>query len=238
MSDDTDFLALYEELALGGRFDLVEFKRAYRKRVTQLHPDHQGGVGDMPRLQRLNRMYDAALDFHRAHGRLPGAAPVTAPPQAFAADDDPHAAAAHDTVEPAYAQQAWVSTAVEDTPPVTGFFRRPRLLLMLVLAALLLYWWGAQKSANPSLDPAGPGDAVHPGLGAPTLAKEVTAGMDEQQVRRLLGAPTGMHEGRWDYGPSWVQFECGQVVGWYSSPLHRLPVDESSLQYGASAPHC
>ena len=110
--------------------------------------------------------------------------------------------------------------------------------MLMVLAVLLLYWWGAQKTANPSLDPEGPGDAVNPGLGAPTLAREVVVGMDEAQVRRILGAPIGIHDGRWDYGPSWVQFQCGQVVGWYSSPLHKLQVDEASLRTGAAAPHC
>lgn len=236
MSDDTDFLALYEELALGARFDLVEFKRAYRKRVTQLHPDHQGGVGDMPRLQRLNRMYDAALDFHRLHGRLPGAAPARTPPPM--PDSDPYPYEYERTEAPSHAQNIAGQVVLDDNPPVTGSLRRRRWLLVLVLAALLLYWWGAQKSANPSLDPAGPGDAVHPGLGAPVLAKDIVAGMDEQQVRRILGEPTGMHDGRWDYGPSWVQFQCGQVVGWYSSPLRRLPVDESTLASAAGAPHC
>lgn len=232
MSDDTDFLALYEELSLGAQFDLAEFKRAYRKRVTQLHPDHQGGAGDMPRLQRLNRMYDAALDFHRAHGRLPGAPPPRGAPAATAQ----HAQDNDDNVRPV-PSEALGAVYVDEGEPVTGMSRRRRYLLLLVLAAVLLYGWIAHQSAAPSLDPEGPGDAVHPGLGA-TVAREVAVGMDEQQVRRILGAPTGMHDGRWDYGASWVQFQCGQVVGWYSAPHERLPVDEQSLRAGTPVPHC
>jgi hypothetical protein len=31
-----------------------------------------------------------------------------------------------------------------------------------------------------------------------------------------------MHALRWSYGPSWVEFRCEKVVGWYSSPLRPL----------------
>jgi len=237
MSDDTDFIALYRELQLAGQFDLAEFKRAYRKRVGQLHPDHQGQDGDMPRLQRLNRMYDAALDFHREHGRLPGAAPPRPVPHAVSADASEQDAAAAES-DAAFAHDERGAVMFDEPAPVTGKPRHLRYIMLMVLAALLLYWWGAQKSANPSLDPAGPGDAVNPGLGAPSLAKEVAVGMDETQVRRILGEPTSIHAGRWDYGSSWVQFECEQVVGWYSSPLDRLQVDEASLHAGNTAPHC
>jgi hypothetical protein len=249
MSDDTDFIALYMELGLNAQCDLAEFKRAYRKRVTQLHPDHQGQAGDMPRLQRLNRMYDAALDFHREHGRLPGAAPtrtphapaqpVLDPYAAAAAGDPPHDRDAAQAPEPLdFAHDERGAVLMDDPAPVTGKPRHLRYIMLMVLAVLLLYWWGSQKSAHPSLDPEGPGDAVNPGLGAPTLARDVVVGMDEAQVRRILGEPTGIHAGRWDYGASWVQFECGQVVGWYSSPLQKLRVDEASLRAGSIAPHC
>ena len=41
------------------------------------------------------------------------------------------------------------------------------------------------------------------------------------QVSREL---SGVH---WEYGPSWVRFECGQVVDWYSSPLNPLKASRS-----------
>ncbi len=227
MSDDTDFVTLYDELGLDAACALPQFKRAYRRRVTQLHPDHQGGPGDMPRLQRLNRMYEAALEFHRVHGRLPGASPSREPgaPPREAANDD------------TLVQEYSFEVTGTDAAPVTGFPRRRRYLLWLALVAVLLYWWGAQKSATPSLDPAGPGDAVPPGFGAPALASAITVGMDEKQVRRILGFPDTEHGSRWEYGPSWVQFQCGQVVGWYSSPLKPLQVDETSAGR-ITAPHC
>lgn len=75
MADDTDFLTLYDELGLApGISDLDILKQAYRRRVAQLHPDRQGVDGDPVRLQRLNRLYGAALAFEHRYGRLPAAA--------------------------------------------------------------------------------------------------------------------------------------------------------------------
>lgn len=240
MSDDTDFVALYDELGLDAECGMAHFKQAYRRRVALLHPDHQGTPSDVSRLQRLNGMYEAALEFHRQHGRLPGAmrraavtlveapAPASVPPPARGYPD------AH-----AVRAQADAETHEHEAPAVTGFIRRRRYLLLLALLALLLYWWGAQKTATPTLDPEGPGDAVSPGLGAPELASRVAMGMDDKQVRRILGTPIIEHATRWDYGPSWVEFQCGKVVGWYSSPLRPLRVDEASAHAAAAAaPHC
>lgn len=79
MAGDTDFLVLYEELGLApGISDLDAFKQAYRRRVAQLHPDRQVvGRADTDRLQRLTRLYGAALAFEQRYGRLPAAAAGT-----------------------------------------------------------------------------------------------------------------------------------------------------------------
>ena len=79
MAGDTDFLVLYEELGLSpGISDLDAFKQAYRRRVAQLHPDRQAvGHADTDRLQRLTRLYGAALAFEQRYGRLPAAAAGT-----------------------------------------------------------------------------------------------------------------------------------------------------------------
>lgn len=79
MAGDTDFLVLYEELGLTpGTSDLDVFKQAYRRRVAQLHPDRLAvGDTDTDRLQRLNRLYGAALAFEQRYGRLPAAAAGT-----------------------------------------------------------------------------------------------------------------------------------------------------------------
>lgn len=249
MSDDTDFVALYNELGLDAECSMLHFKRAYRRRVMQLHPDHQRQPADVARLQRLNGMYAAALEFHRAHGRLPGASR----PTPAGADEGDNAPPLLETLAaapaPAFAASGrdWRRESepandidIDDAPaPVTGFPRRRRYLLMLAVLALALYWWGAQKTATPSLDPAGPGDAVSPGLGAPEVSRRLAVGMDDQQARRILGEPEGEHAARWDYGPSWVEFRCGKVVGWYSSPLRPLRVDEESAHAAtAEVPHC
>lgn len=222
MSDQTDFVALYEELGLDAECSMEDFKRAYRRRVSQLHPDHTGRGTDMPRLQRLNHMYETALEFHQSYGRLPGA--TTPHPQTAARS---RMAAAH----------ACESTdAPENDAPMAGFMYRRRYLLLLALFALLLYWLGAQRSGSPTLDPAGPGDEVAPGLLAPQ-APRLALGMDQAQARRILGEPDDEHAARWDYGPSWVEFQCGKVASWYSSPLRPLRVGDQDA-HATATPQC
>lgn len=91
MAGDTDFLVLYEELGLApGVSDLDAFKQAYRRRVAQLHPDRQaaGQRGDPDRLQRLNRLYGAAMAFEQRYGRLPAASAASRRPEPSVAADD------------------------------------------------------------------------------------------------------------------------------------------------------
>ena len=80
MQDDIDFAALYDELGLSADCPLDSLKHAYRRRVRELHPDLPGATGSVEQLQRVNRLYAAALDFERRHGRLPGAFPVGVAP--------------------------------------------------------------------------------------------------------------------------------------------------------------
>ena len=72
----TDFLLLYTELKVNPDCSLDHFKRAYRRRVAELHPDRVQGKASpaaMMRLQALTRLHDEAMRFHDRHGRLPGA---------------------------------------------------------------------------------------------------------------------------------------------------------------------
>lgn len=78
---DSDFNQLYAQLRLRPDCTLDEFKRAYRRRVAELHPDRRpeeaGQVADSQAtaLSELTSLYTTATRFHRAHGRLPGAPP-------------------------------------------------------------------------------------------------------------------------------------------------------------------
>lgn len=233
MSDDTDFVALYDELGLDAECSMASFKHAYRRRIAKLHPDHSGAPSDISRIQRLNRLYAAALEFYRLHGRLPGAARPVEAIQATPMRRPDHSRNAHyqrserivDISDSA--SSASTSDPASTATPMAGFPRRRRYLLMLALLALLLYWLGAQRTSVPTLDPEGPGDAVQPGLLAPA-GKQVAVGMEAEQVRRILGIPSTEHEQRWEYGPSWVEFRCGKVTGWYSSPIHPLQVENDS----------
>lgn len=218
MADETVFDALYEELGLRAECALDDFKRAYRRRASQLHPDHSGVAADMSRLQRLNGLYDAALDFHRTYGRLPGGRP---------------------------APQIHRITAIEssDPPPVPSGrddrpVRRKWYLPVGAALALLLYWLGLQRGNAPSLDPAGPGDEVAPGLFQPHTL-QLGLGMDQKLARDILGEPDNESATRWDYGPSWVELQCGKVIGWYSSPQRPLRVDQDSAHAAPTqAPGC
>lgn len=215
VSDETAFFALYEELGLDARCSLEDFKQAYRRLASQLHPDRVGAGADMQRLQRLNALYDNALEFHQVHGRLPGTLPLPRP----------LASVTTGTIEPAPAEPG----------------RRHRWLLAgLCLLALLLYWLGLgmRHGDAPTLDPVGPGDSVAPGLLRPQVPN-LALGMDAALARSILGNPDEESTLRWDYGPSWVEFQCGKVIGWYSSPLRPLRVESDSTRTpAAQIPGC
>lgn len=231
MVSDTDFVALYQELELGPDCTLEQFKRAYRRRVARLHPDLAGQPGDIARLQRLNRLYEAALAFQRQHGRLPGA-PV--PPVHGAGARTPaagrSAAVGGPAAGPAGQARAPRGTSV---PGVAGPASRLRyaIPIAVVVAAAALLWLRLEDDPRrPTETAAGAARTV------PTAAdgEVVTAtgwielGMEARRVLAIQGPPLNAYERRWDYGPSWIGFQCGKVVDWYSSPLRPLRVGSES----------
>jgi hypothetical protein len=219
MAEDTDFVALYDELGLDAECTMADFKRAYRRRVAQLHPDHPDNSPDISRLQRLNRLYAAAIEFQRAHGRLPGALMTTRiemPGDAlFASGDTP----AHDDSSLSGSRSYW------------------RYVLLVAVLGLVLYGLSVQEPATTMPDAlVEPTDAPRQDLQRPVSEKLLAIGMDGKQVRRIQGEPFNSHEQRWEYGPSWILFDCGKVVDWYSSPLHPLRVRSANPADGAQAP--
>lgn len=72
-------------------------------------------------------------------------------------------------------------------------------------------------------------------------------GMPLREVLAMLGEPVSRELGgsQWSYGPSWVRFECDEVIDWYSSPLHPLRAskprptgDEATIAAAAGTRRC
>ncbi len=74
-----------------------------------------------------------------------------------------------------------------------------------------------QESANEDVRPS-------ESVATPTL---LSLGMSAETVRAIEGDPEAIHDGRWDYGPSWISFDHGEVVDWHSSPLRSLKATSS-----------
>jgi hypothetical protein len=55
-------------------------------------------------------------------------------------------------------------------------------------------------------------------------ADGIRLGDSAARVHRVLGAPILADRELWEYGPSYVRFERGRVVGWYSSPMKPLKI--------------
>lgn len=220
MANDTDFVVLYDELGLGPDCTLEALKRAYRRRVGHLHPDHAGPLGDIPRLQRLNRLYESAIAFHRLHGRLPGALPA----QGHGGDPEAASGRGTDPAPPPAAQ------APARPPSLTGSAPHPRYAIALVLAAAALLW--LKLGENPRDRPEPGSEPPQPARGSPAAGPaaggEIKLGMEAGRVVAIQGPPLNAYERRWDYGPSWIGFHCGKVIDWYSSPLRPLRVGSDS----------
>lgn len=224
MAEDTDFGALYRELAIDSTCSLAELRGAWRRRVSKLHPDQGGSAEDTGRLQQLNRLYDAALDFHARYQRMPGAmalGPLS--PQGLGS---------------AVRSSAFAGDRHANERPASGFGRMPRYFVVVSLVAMAILAWRVvhNETANGRNRAAGTdrdamldsiaGSEVLPRTVAKRLpaARAIAPGMGKDTVRNILGEPFDMHALRWSYGPSWVQFRCDKVVGWYSSPLRPLRV--------------
>jgi DnaJ domain len=204
--NEIDFLDLYRQLRVSPDCGLQEFKQAYRRRVSTLHPDrepHGYARTRVQRLQQLNEQYEAAMEFQRLHGRLPGAQPPTR------------------TVTPQRANP------LPRTSPAPLSSARPRpnmkWLIPIALVAIGILFWSVSAVVP---QPDGTTDnAASDNDASPTetpAAPMLAVGMSPENVRAIQGDPVAIRDDLWEYGPSWVRFDHGSLVDWYSSPLHAL----------------
>lgn len=219
MTDNTDFAAFYRELGIDAASSLDDVRRAWRRRVARLHPDQGGRAEDTGRLQELNRLYDAAVDFHLRFGRLPGG-----PGKPSAPRPDPSAGAPR--------RPAGVRAAA-------GFGRISRWFVAASLAGIAVLGWRIARTGDldaigsgtvPAADANGGAGERHPAQVALDVLA-VAPDMEKAEVRQILGEPLDQHELRWNYGPSWVEFRCDRVTGWYSSPQRPLRVRDALESY-------
>ena len=213
MARETDFLDLYKILGLNPGCGLAEFKQAYRRRVAVLHPDRrtadQVSVIAAERLQQLTALYGAAMEFERRHGRLPGAPPARPPPPEASPPSVAHAAIA----EPPRRRRR-----------VRWWLAAPAALACVLWLLWDFGWFSGSTDSDTATTAAQPAPANNSPAGqrATVQPSNVELGMDADAVRAIEGDPVLTGEDRWEYGPSWIRFEEGKVVDWYSSPLRPL----------------
>lgn len=224
-----DFAAMYRELGLDANCSVEALRIARRRRIARLHPDLGGAEADTDRLQRLNRAYAAAIAFHARFGRLPGApSPGLGMPTIAARAEDTAAPPGSGMAPPQWRRTALLPDESHRTAGLGTMSRYARVAraamsvalvgTAVALAAAIVRQ--AASDAPASVSAGGTRETPETAIARSALAP----GMDKDTVRKTLGEPLDMHAQRWHYGPSWVDFRCDRVAGWYSAPQHPLPV--------------
>jgi len=230
MAAPTDFLQLYNELGIAPGATLDELKNAYRRRVSELHPDRRESIevdDDSERLQELTVLYGAATDFHRRYGRLPGEVATPRPPTRMPPPRWSSETAASESRKQSSSKGPWIVSAG-----------------VIVLAWLAFAPPWQEPVLPPPPDPSTYGNYAPPARRAVDATMTLRIGMSAAEVRSLQGDPMVPGDDRWEYGPSWIAFEKHKVSDWYSSPLRPLkwaaphpPVIDTTPQRSARTPH-
>lgn len=189
-----------QRLGLGPGASPEALKTAWRRAVSQLHPDRHGDDAAST-LAEVNAAFQRLQEFHRRHGRLPTLADCSAP----AALRQPPSRRRRWLVAAAGAAAAALVLWPQAEPPAL-----PDV---------------PQADAVPGAPAAGIDADAH-AIEAPIgqRAERIAIGATPDEVERLAGPPVFRSGERWEYGPSEIRFTEGRVSGWYSSPLRPLPV--------------
>jgi len=220
-----DFAQLYAQLGIRADCSLDEFKQACRRRIRKQHPDVSGpdpaSTETQIPLSELLPLYAKALRFHRKHGRLPGAAPAPAPAHARAVP----------LRERSFATGASTTGTPAPTPgagaPRTSL-RGPLLLIALAVGVVFIVLNSSNDGAPASQEPVHAAVPTETQANAAPIDELLEIGMDMETVRAIQGEPMQKDGSEWIYGPSWLRFERGHLVDWYSSPLHALKTETAS----------
>jgi hypothetical protein len=98
-----------------------------------------------------------------------------------------------------------------------------KLLIPVALVAIGILFWGISAVAPPPDDTADSATSDNDAKPADApVAPMLAVGMSPETVRAIEGDPVAVRDDLWEYGPSWVRFDHGSLVDWYSSPLHAL----------------
>lgn len=185
-------------------------KPAWRRAVSQLHPDRHGEQADRE-LADVNAAFQRLQAFLRQHGRLPGALDQNRPTAA------PARRAAPRWVLAAIGVAAAALVLWPQADPAAG---DPATMDPAAIDS-------ANRATPDAIDVPTPGGGAALEAGATTIgarAKRIELGLSPAEVERLAGPPMFRSRERWEYGPSEIRFTEGRVSGWYSSPLRPLPV--------------
>ncbi|MBD8524852.1 hypothetical protein [Pseudomarimonas arenosa] len=209
-----DYAADFAALSCAPGCDVDTLERAWRRAISQWHPDRASSeqqAAFSERLHQANAAYRRLREFHRIHRRLPGGG-ASRPSMPG--------------VERLSAQTA--PTVTEAAGP-----SRKRWLWAGGLLGLAALWaiLGHSERRDEPVRAARVGQ-----VDAATELAQIELGSAREQVLATLGKPILIVDGRWEYGPSYIEFDNDRVSNWYSSPLRPLPVAAQRPALHLSAP--